>query len=73
MPVYDYACADCGAFEEVRRIAERDDPALCPRCKAAATRVVIGAPTLGGDSSSMQDDSAGSYGMRHRGGCSCCG
>ena len=24
MPVYDYECADCGTFEAVRRIAERE-------------------------------------------------
>lgn len=26
---YDYDCADCGAFEVVRRTAERDDPVAC--------------------------------------------
>lgn len=77
MPVYDYACADCGAFEAVRRIAERDDPAACPGCGATAARVTIGAPSIGGSSGSggaaaMTED-AGSYGMRHRGGCLCCG
>jgi putative FmdB family regulatory protein len=72
MPVYDYECADCGTFEAVRRIAERDDSALCPRCNALAMRVVVGAPTLASDASRMPDESTGSYGMRHRGGCLCC-
>ncbi|SAK63138.1 FmdB family regulatory protein [Caballeronia temeraria] len=73
MPVYDYECADCGAFEAVRRIAERDDPAVCPQCGATAGRVTIGAPTVGGaNSSAGGGDEAGSYGMSHRGGCLCC-
>ncbi|KND55108.1 putative regulatory protein, FmdB family [Candidatus Paraburkholderia kirkii] len=63
MPVYDYECASCGAFEAVRRIAERDEHAACLLCGATAARVTIGAPSA---------DDAGSYGMRHRGGCLCC-
>ncbi|WP_087644415.1 FmdB family zinc ribbon protein [Caballeronia choica] len=73
MPVYDYECAECGAFEAVRRIAERDDPAVCPECGSTAARIVIGAPALGGNASGGSDESAGSYGMRHRGSCTCCG
>jgi putative FmdB family regulatory protein len=74
MPVYDYECTDCGAFEAARRIAERDEPAACPGCGAIAERVTIGAPSLGKSSSSSgtASDDAGSYGMRHRGGCACC-
>jgi putative FmdB family regulatory protein len=71
MPVYDYHCAECGNFETARRIAERDEPTPCPQCGNAAARVVIGAPSLGGGSGDSSDG-AGSYGMRHRGGCSCC-
>lgn len=59
MPVYDYECASCGTFEAARRIAERDEPAACPLCGANA------------QASGAED--AGSYGMRHRGGCLCCG
>ncbi|WP_244815982.1 zinc ribbon domain-containing protein [Caballeronia sp. Lep1P3] len=74
MPVYDYACAECGAFEAVRRIAERDDPAACPACGATAQRVTIGAPSVGsGAGAPAMAEDAGSYGMRHRGGCLCCG
>ncbi|SAK78033.1 FmdB family regulatory protein [Caballeronia hypogeia] len=71
MPVYDYECARCGAFEAVRRIAERDDPAACPECGATATRVTIGAPSVGGPGGADVEDT-GSYGMQHRGGCLCC-
>ncbi|ACC72275.1 zinc ribbon domain-containing protein [Paraburkholderia phymatum] len=71
MPVYDYTCADCGAFEAVRRIAERDEPAACPRCGTLAQRVRIGAPALLGGASGDASGGEGGYGMRHRG-CSCC-
>ncbi|WP_027800769.1 FmdB family zinc ribbon protein [Paraburkholderia dilworthii] len=72
MPVYDYQCADCGGFETVRRIAERDEPAPCPQCGNTAARVVIGAPSVGGGSADDAREESGSYGMRHRGGCACC-
>jgi putative FmdB family regulatory protein len=72
MPVYDYECASCGAFEAVRRISERDDPAACPECGATAARVTVGAPTIGGPAPVFGAEDTGSYGMRHRGGCSCC-
>ncbi|MEM5436079.1 zinc ribbon domain-containing protein [Paraburkholderia diazotrophica] len=74
MPVYDYECADCGAFEAVRRIAQRDEAADCPRCGSPAERVRIGAPALLGGSSASSgaaSDGEGGYGMRHRG-CTCC-
>ncbi|WP_128587410.1 FmdB family zinc ribbon protein [Paraburkholderia kirstenboschensis] len=71
MPVYDYECAECGGFETVRRIAERDEPVACPRCGATAARVVIGAPSLGAGSADAREETGG-YGMRHIGGCSCC-
>ncbi|WP_345815940.1 zinc ribbon domain-containing protein [Paraburkholderia sp. PREW-6R] len=72
MPVYDYECAECGAFELVRRIVERNENAACPQCGATARRVVIGAPSLSGDAGGALDESAGSYGMRHSGSCLCC-
>ncbi|MEQ5841226.1 zinc ribbon domain-containing protein [Paraburkholderia acidicola] len=71
MPIYDYECADCGAFEVMRRIAERDAPVDCPQCGGAVDRIHTGAPMLAtGDSDSAE--AQGSYGMRHRAGCSCC-
>ncbi len=71
MPVYDYECADCGAFETVRRIAERDEPAACPDCGMIAQRVTVGAPAFGkpGDSAGASGaNDAGSYGMSRGGG-----
>jgi len=40
MPFYEYACADCGEFTAVRRMAERDDPQACPACGGPAQRLV---------------------------------
>jgi putative FmdB family regulatory protein len=73
MPVYDYECASCGAFEAVRRIAERDEPAACPHCGATGQRVTVGAPSFGGKGGADSGaEDTGSYGMQHRGGCLCC-
>ncbi|WP_089162158.1 FmdB family zinc ribbon protein [Caballeronia sordidicola] len=72
MPVYDYECTECGTFEVVRRISERDDDATCLRCGMSAGRVVTGAPSLSINSISAKGELPGSYGMRHRGSCGCC-
>ena len=35
MPLYEYACAECGhRFEILRRIGEGSDDLTCPRCDA---------------------------------------
>ncbi|PXW23868.1 zinc ribbon domain-containing protein [Paraburkholderia caballeronis] len=75
MPVYDYLCADCGVFDAVRRIAQRDDALCCPRCGADAQRVTVAAPALAsGATDSGSSSGEGRYGgMRHVGGCTCCG
>jgi putative FmdB family regulatory protein len=46
MPTYDYACAGCGGFDAIRSLSERDRPADCPDCGAAAARVFVAAPRL---------------------------
>ncbi|MGB8170526.1 MAG: FmdB family zinc ribbon protein [Chthoniobacteraceae bacterium] len=45
MPSYEYECATCGTFTEIRPIAERDTPAPCFICEGPAPRV-ISAPNL---------------------------
>ncbi|WP_322101418.1 zinc ribbon domain-containing protein [Paraburkholderia sp. J41] len=71
MPLYDYDCPSCGIFEASRRIAERDAALRCPACGALAQRHInTKAASVGGSESGNEDP--GSYGMRHRGGCSCC-
>lgn len=33
MPFYEYSCEKCGAqFDLMRRMVERDAPAVCPEC-----------------------------------------
>lgn len=73
MPVYDYLCDDCGVFDAMRRIAERDDAVQCPRCGADAQRVTVAAPALAsGSGAESASASEGRYGgMRHVG-CNCC-
>ncbi|MDH0093056.1 zinc ribbon domain-containing protein [Achromobacter mucicolens] len=46
MPMYDYACADCGEFAVLRPLAQWRDPAPCPRCGALSGRIVAGAPAV---------------------------
>jgi putative FmdB family regulatory protein len=46
MPTYDYACPQCGDFEALRGLAQRNDPCACPDCGAAAQRVFLSAPRL---------------------------
>jgi putative FmdB family regulatory protein len=46
MPTYDYGCSHCGAFDAIRSIARRDEPAPCPHCGEPAPRVLIAAPQL---------------------------
>jgi putative FmdB family regulatory protein len=44
MPVYDYLCARCGPFTEMRPMAECDLPHDCPKCRKAAPRAFLTAP-----------------------------
>jgi len=46
MPIYDYDCPDCGGFEVLRTLAQRDDPCICPNCGAASPRVFVATPRL---------------------------
>ncbi|MGB6222874.1 FmdB family zinc ribbon protein [Haloferula sp.] len=45
MPLYDFSCQDCGDFTSFRPMADRNDPANCPHCAKAATRLIL-APNL---------------------------
>ncbi len=45
MPIYEYVCVACGPFSQLRKIAEYEQPALCPHCQQQAPRV-ISAPRL---------------------------
>jgi putative FmdB family regulatory protein len=67
MPTYDYECADCGPFSEVRPMAEYDHPQPCPDCGQGAPRLLT-APALGGGAQEVSAAPA----RAHAGGCACC-
>jgi putative FmdB family regulatory protein len=72
MPSYDYACAACGGFEAIRRLAERDDPCTCPGCGAAAQRVLAFADSRHATSATSKSNEANYQRLKHRSGCACC-
>ena len=69
MPTYDYECADCGPFTEVRPMAEFDRPQPCPDCATPAPRLLT-APALGG--AAQAEAGAATAAPAHAGGCACC-
>ncbi len=40
MPLYSYACDDCGPFEGWSAMSEADQPACCPECSGTAPRAM---------------------------------
>ncbi len=85
MPTYDYACPGCGGFDAIRSLAQRDAPAACPDCGAAAPRVLVAAPRLalldGGARTALatherarhEPKSSREYArLKHPTGCGCC-
>ena len=43
MPLYDYRCPACGAFEAYAAMAARAHPRPCPRCAQGSPRLPSGA------------------------------
>ncbi|WP_267939806.1 zinc ribbon domain-containing protein [Paraburkholderia flagellata] len=74
MPLYDYRCEACGVFEAMRKLAERDCPVPCSTCGVPADRIQASVSLLLTSNGNAPDThaAAGSYGMRHWGGCRCC-
>ena len=85
MPTYDYACAGCGGFDAIRPVAQRDAPAACPGCGAAAARVFVAAPRLAllesgarsaiatNERARHEPRSSRDYArLKHPAGCGCC-
>lgn len=55
MPVYQYACQDCGhAFEKQLRMMQAGEPQACPSCQSGQTRKRIGAIAVGNSSTAAQ-------------------
>lgn len=46
MPTCYYACGDCGGFDALRSLTDRNQPASCPACGGASQRVFATAPRL---------------------------
>lgn len=40
MPLYEYACATHGGFDEIRPFSESASPCACPTCGEPAPRVI---------------------------------
>ena len=81
MPVYEYACADCGPFEAIERMSQCTEPNNCPVCGASSPRVMLTAPNVSFVSQSTRighltnERSADSpkRTSTHGPGCGCCG
>jgi putative FmdB family regulatory protein len=69
MPTYEYECADCGPFSEVRPMAEFDRQQPCPDCAQPAPRLLT-APALGGGT--QETNATATPASAHAGGCACC-
>ena len=87
MPTYDYACPDCGGFDALRSVSQRDEPCSCPDCGTVSPRVFVAAPRLACMSSDTRNaievnerashaprsSRDGDYGrLKHPSGCGCC-
>jgi putative FmdB family regulatory protein len=85
MPTYDYACTTCGGFDAIRTLTQRNDPATCPDCKAASSRVFVTAPRLalmdGGTRTALSTNERARHEpktsrdyarLKHPAGCGCC-
>jgi putative FmdB family regulatory protein len=82
MPTYDYQCPQCGPFDALRRMAERDVPADCPRCERPSVRAWLAAPRLAdmpaerrfalATNERAQHEPKESARYRHPAGCGCC-
>ena len=87
MPIYEYDCADCGDFTQLRPMADRDQACACPYCGGVSQRVILSAPGLATMAGSQRRAHAANersanapqtveeYASKrkHPSGCSCCG
>jgi putative FmdB family regulatory protein len=74
MPVYDYLCADCGPFTDMRPMAECELPSGCPDCGSEAPRAFLNAPRIASANAGKRDPNAfyAGSGGSHASGCGCC-
>ena len=85
MPTYDYACRDCGGFDAIRSLSQRNEPVACRECGAQASRIFVAAPQLAlmradtrsamatNERARHEPQRSGEYvRFKHPAGCGCC-
>ena len=85
MPIYEYACVDCGTFTALRPMAEYQMPGTCPYCGNPSPRAMLTAPVIAAMPAARRKAHAANEKARHEpvlasqlekkhgAGCSCCG
>ena len=73
MPLFAYACHDCGTqFEKLRKFADRESPAACPQCGSETSDLVLTAPGrvgVGGGGEAAPVSTGGGWGGCAGGAC----
>ncbi len=46
MPLYEYACDECGGFTATNSLSRYREPQPCPGCGSMAPRALLSAPAL---------------------------
>jgi putative FmdB family regulatory protein len=77
MPVYDYACDECGTrFEQRRPISQADDLLPCPECASLMVERLLTVPSfnrgVSAPAAATPTGSASPGKRSHRSGCPCC-
>jgi len=84
MPLYEYACGDCGGFTASNPMSQYREPQPCPACGLLADRALLSAPALAtmsaakrsahatNERSAHMPRTSAEPGARHGAGCSCC-
>lgn len=68
MPIYEYACEECGkTTETLRRMSEADEAIKCEHCGSGKTRRAHSVFAAGGTSAGT-----GTSGHAHGPSCGCC-
>lgn len=71
MPIYEYQCQQCDAsFEMMRKMAQADESAPCPKCTSGKTRRLVSRVNAITGASGGEYQAASSSGG---GGCGSCG
>lgn len=72
MPLYEYACRDCGhAFEMRLSYDQRLNPQTCPACSGTRTMLRLSAPAAVAVRSASSNGDSGGYCQGEGGFCGC--